>query len=296
MCLSLTRDDTYQQDLLHESIRAWMGVLCIVGTNVRLRESICTHAEGSQCVRVYRRCTHLIVHSRSSCGVVFWKCARVKKPAVCVCVTRRLVPTGGGKQDDLYSFDQPPRSVWGREGGVSRKVKRRRSSRICALPGVSICFLTAVNISTYLSELPQPAARFPGCRRCWYRGGRLSPFAWKWSAPRPGTLRSSAESGWAPGWSRCPPQIPAASPRTTNYPTYGGRGERRLKSLIGLRFKNPNIWSSCVGDGKKKEKKKHEIVPLVKHSDAFYSFKVGSRYRLPPFHFYLQKCVYTTLN
>lgn len=25
----------------------------------------------------------------------------------CVCVTRRLVATGGGKQDDLYSFDQP---------------------------------------------------------------------------------------------------------------------------------------------------------------------------------------------
>lgn len=24
-----------------------------------------------------------------------------------VCVTRRLVATGGGKQDDLYSFDQP---------------------------------------------------------------------------------------------------------------------------------------------------------------------------------------------
>lgn len=43
------------------------------------------------------------------------------KPAVCV--TRRLVATGGGKQADLYSFDQPR----GRKcaGGVSKNVKRR---------------------------------------------------------------------------------------------------------------------------------------------------------------------------
>lgn len=41
----------------------------------------------------------------------------------CVCVTRRLVATGGGKQADLYSFDQP--GGRGRAGGVSKKVRRR---------------------------------------------------------------------------------------------------------------------------------------------------------------------------
>lgn len=66
--------------------------------------------------------------------------------------------------------------------------------------------------------LPRPAVRFPVCRRCWCRGARLSPFAWKLSAYRPGTRRSSAESGSAPGWSRCPPQSPAASPHTMNFP------------------------------------------------------------------------------
>lgn len=188
----------------------------------------------------------------------------------CVCVTRRLVPAGGGKQDDLYSFDQPPRSVWGRRGGVSKKVKRRRRKkelRICALPGVSICFLTDVNIGTYLSELPQPAARFPGCRRCWCRGGRLSPFAWKGSARWPGTPRSSAESGWAPGWSHCPPQIPAASPRTTNCPTYGGRRERRHEcdewnlSLVSvLKIQRFGVHVSVT-----EKKKINKTVPLVKH-------------------------------
>lgn len=39
-----------------------------------------------RCVRVYRRCTHLLVRSHSGGGVVFWKPVRVKKKTRCVCV------------------------------------------------------------------------------------------------------------------------------------------------------------------------------------------------------------------
>lgn len=39
--------------------------------------------------------------------------------ACCACVTRRLVATGGGKQADLYSFDQPGGT--GRAEGCQQK-------------------------------------------------------------------------------------------------------------------------------------------------------------------------------
>lgn len=39
-------------------------------------------------------------------------------------MTRRLVATGGGKQADLYSFDQPGGKGWA--AGVGKKVRRRR--------------------------------------------------------------------------------------------------------------------------------------------------------------------------
>lgn len=74
---------------------------------------------------------------------------------VCVCVTRRLAATGGGKQADLYIFDQPGGT--GRSGeDKGRKWKgrclslRRKYEDVCSS----------------VHPLPQPEARCPVCQRC----------------------------------------------------------------------------------------------------------------------------------
>ena len=56
--------------------------------------------------------------------LVILKPMRVKPCCVCVCmcVSRRLVTAGGGKQGDLYSFDHP--GGMGQVEHVSNKVRR----------------------------------------------------------------------------------------------------------------------------------------------------------------------------
>lgn len=89
------------------------------------------------------------------CVVPVWLCVHTYDDAchvetcdsetrcVCVCVTRRLVATGGGKQADLYSFDQPGGRGWA--VGGSRKVKGKKwkgkclfQDQKCVLLGESI--------------------------------------------------------------------------------------------------------------------------------------------------------------
>lgn len=83
-----------------------------------------------------------------------------------MCVTRRLVATGGGKQVDLYCFDRP-RGRGYAEGG-SRKVRGRK--RKMSIPGSEMCAAGCVTIQTQISVfvfmhcLPQPVAQFPVCQ------------------------------------------------------------------------------------------------------------------------------------
>lgn len=145
------------------------------------------------------------------------------KPAVCVYVTGRLVATGGGKQADLYSFDQP--GGRGCAGGVSKTVGSRREmeGKMGVYSSIrNVCCRVRQyvfsQICVCICASPRPAVRFPVCRRCWCRGARLSRFAWTLTACQLGTRRSSAESGLAPGWSRYRPQSPAASPHMMDFP------------------------------------------------------------------------------
>lgn len=93
----------------------------------------------------------------------------------CVCVTRRLVATGGGKQADLYSFDHPGGRGWAE--GVSKKVRRREmegkklslfQDKKCVLLSTSVCMLTDICICAHFSShpLPQLAVQCPVCRHC----------------------------------------------------------------------------------------------------------------------------------
>lgn len=67
----------------------------------------------------------------------------------CVCVTRRLVATGGGKQADLYSFDHPGGS--GLAAGGSRKSMASKWRRKISIPGSETCAAGYVNIQVQIS-------------------------------------------------------------------------------------------------------------------------------------------------
>lgn len=72
--------------------------------------SICLYAVPMWCcVHIYEAACHLETCESETC---------------CVCVTRRLVATGGGKQADLYCFDRPRGRGWA--VGGSRKAKGRK--------------------------------------------------------------------------------------------------------------------------------------------------------------------------
>lgn len=132
-----------------------------------LRVSVCGFACMSICAVPAQLCINICEAVRH-----FETC---EGEARCVCVTRRLVATGGGKQADLYSVDHPAGRRWG--GGVNEGFRSRREmegrnevysqDKNCAL-GMSVCMLTDNSICAHLSShpLPQPAVQCPVCQRC----------------------------------------------------------------------------------------------------------------------------------
>lgn len=158
---------------------------------------------------------------------------------LCVFVSRRPVVTEGGKRGDLYVFDRHMAGwVSTRRLAAGRKQRESRvySSNLSSARGKNLAIHVCVQAS---SLLPLPMARFPGCQRCWCRGGRPSPFVWKGSACWLGTPCSNAGSGWAPSRSRCPLQTPAASPHRTAFPVW----QRQTKAFRKLKSRYmPHMW------------------------------------------------------
>lgn len=141
---------------------------------------------------------------------------------LCAFVSRRPVATEGGKWGGLYVSDRDM-AGWRKTGVYSGNILSARWKN----------FPTHVCVPVS-SPLPQPAVQFPGCQRCWCRGGRPSPFVWKVFVCWLGTPRSSAGSVWAPGRSHCPLQTPAASPHRTAFPVW----ERQTKTFRNLKYRN----------------------------------------------------------
>lgn len=69
----------------------------------------------------------------------------------CVSVTRRLVATGGGKQADLYRFDQAGGKGWARV--VSKKVRRRRENLEVYFVFCQLCQYVCSQISVLIYQI-----------------------------------------------------------------------------------------------------------------------------------------------